>query len=445
MEHERRSRRQFMVLGAQVVAGAAGVGVLAGCSSDDDDSGDDAARAQIDGAMLTMWGQPFGAPDAFRRFYREATRSFKADTGATVDLEIVPWDAAPQKWDLAMSNGTVPDVGDVFYLASRVYTGRREWGPMDLSAEVEKGTFEGWGRYPEIAREVGSYQGNVYGIPWGLHVRAFVYNSKLWPEPPGDLAEFEQMARRIRDTTGAAPTQTFGEPNQSIAAIGGAWGVRTLTDDLTSSNFEDPRWEEALRWVQRMVDEGLFRKEAVTAYTSQAVERAQRLADGRLASIFGGTRSLKDEIKAIRPAAGESIQAAALPADPDAFSPFSYLGATYYCAFQNTESPAAAVAWLKHVTRPEFNKELNAIAGEIPPDPEVAKTLFNTPYDLAFVEAAANAIPIDEPSPAWSEISAIPEGPLSKLGLAVFNGEDVATALGTAHEETNAVLENYLG
>lgn len=442
------SRKQFLAYGVAGAAAMAGMGVLAGCGDDDGGSatgttGGAGGTADISGATLTMWAQPYGEVDDFRAFFREAGAAFKADTGASVNLEIVPWDTARQKWDLALSNGTVPDVGDIFYLQSRVVAGRGEWGPIDFKKDVEAGRFGDWDAIPEVVKTCAEYEGGIYGIPWGLHVRGFVYNSELWPEAPGDIAEFEAMAKRVRDTTDAAPCEMLAAGGaQSLGAIGGVYGVRTLTDDVTQSNLSDPRWEEALRWAQRMVTEGLMRKETVTSYTSEVSGRVPRIVNGRVASVFATYRSTKDEVAAANPRVAKALKASSLPASPD-FQPFTYTGAQYYAAFENTSSPEACMSWLDFITKPENSAKIAKIAGELPPNLTVAREQFSDPYDLVFIDGSEVAVPIDEPSPAWAELSAEPEGPLTKLAVAVFNGEDVKSALSTADEAVTKILDSY--
>ena len=114
----------------------------------------------------------------------------------TVAFEGIDWATAEQNWDLAMSTGDLPDIGDMFYLPSRIVQGQGKWGPVDLTSPSTPETFGDWNRIVEASRDESTFDGKVYGIPWRIDIRAWNGRTDLFAKVPATMEELEAMGSR---------------------------------------------------------------------------------------------------------------------------------------------------------------------------------------------------------------------------------------------------------
>ncbi len=389
---------------------------------------------------VTMWSQGYGDPKTWQGFIDEATSAFRDHSGIDVKWEIIPWSSALQKWDLVMSNGEVPDVADVFYLQSRVVQGQGKWGPLDLTDEVAAGTFGDFNRFVSVGQAETKYKDRIYGVPWRIDIRAFVSNTDLWVEAPADLAAFEAKGKDALAKGARVAASTYGVPTHAISQLGATWDVSVLSEDFAASNLADPRWQEALTWVQRMIDEKLLVSDAVG---STNFVPSDGLLNGTIGALFGGNPSIRPGAQGSAPQMVGKLRSSLMPAGPSGKQQ-SIASTAQLVVFENTESREASVAWLKYLTSSETAAKMAAASGQQSPD-SVVQAANADPFLAAFFEQSKQAVSIDAPIPAWTELSAPPEGPLSQLAIDVWTGGDVAKALATAHARVNKVLANYQG
>lgn len=103
-----------------------------------------------------------------------------------------------------------------------------EWAELGLLLELDSVANAGhWNKalFPTV-RELVRHRGHVVAAPLGIHrINTLFYNRKLFARlnlaPPGNWAEFEQAARRLR-AAGIAPLVQSSEP----------WQVATLFENL---------------------------------------------------------------------------------------------------------------------------------------------------------------------------------------------------------------------
>jgi len=107
--------------------------VFAGCSSgtstapsstassqtsdgaEDNTSSAQSSDASSSGGELTIWMPPFGTEDMpDKEFWTNHLQSLIDETGATINLEVVPWDNYDEKYLTGVSTGMGPDVGYMY-------------------------------------------------------------------------------------------------------------------------------------------------------------------------------------------------------------------------------------------------------------------------------------------------------------------------------------------
>jgi len=100
----------------RAAAAVAALSLLAACgggtsgSSEFEDAGKEDVSA--DGDKLSLWIMEGTNPDA-KPFFAELSKAFEEETGATLDVQFVPWADAHNKFVNAIAGGTTPDVAEV--------------------------------------------------------------------------------------------------------------------------------------------------------------------------------------------------------------------------------------------------------------------------------------------------------------------------------------------
>ncbi len=431
------TRRDFIEDGLKLGAGAAIGGSLLAAGTTQPARA--ATRRASSTGAVRFWVQPYGDPKAWNTLLEQNVAAFKKQTGITVHYEVIPWASALQKWDLAMGTGDVPDVGDMFYLQSRVLQGRGKWGPLDLTSHVKSGAFGDYQRFVPVARREAAYKGAVYGIPWRIDIRAFIYDSNLWPSVPATYNDFAQMASSaVTSKKLIAAAQTIGVPYQQLKVIAAAWGLEFLTPDLKHSTLMDPRWGQVCTWIQNMVNKRVLLQQAATNLTLPAFDN---FLEGRVAVLLGGNHQVVPTAQGTAPRMVSKISSGLMPTGP-AGKHFSIASTAQFSIFENTKAKAESLQWVRYLTSPAVNKQWSIVSGQDPSDTVVQNMLANA-FTRAIYLQSRTAFGIDQPTPAWAEISASPTGPATKLAIDVFSGANVHTALSQAHTGIEAILAKY--
>lgn len=428
------SRRSFLqgAGGLALVLGAA-PGALVACS------GSSGGSATSKAGPIVMWSQQYGAdPRAWAKYTSSVASNFKSQGHGEVNWQIVPWTSAQQKWDLAMSNCSNPDVGDMFFLQSRIAQGKGKCSPLDITQEVKSGTFGDWNRFVPIAQREASYQDRIYGIPWRIDIRTLVSNSDLW-QPVKTLAEFESQAVEIvgqHKVTAAAQVGIGAHPYQALKQIGALWNVEFLTADLKKSALDDERWMEACLWTADMVKKQVFLQSALT---DQKAPSAEAFANKSVAVVFGGNPSVRAAARAVSAEFAAKVHASPMPIGA-AGRPIGLASTAQLTIFESTSSKDTAMAWLKYLTSTTTAAEMAKNAAEQSSDTNVQQQ-DQDPFLQPFYDTSKTALGIDQPTPKWTQLTAVPEGPLSKLAIDLFTGKDVRQAVQSAHEATQKILD----
>lgn len=146
---------------------------LTACSGGD--SGDGATDAK--GQKLTVWIMQGTNPDS-TAFFKEVGDEFKKETGATLDVQFVQWADAHDRFVTSIAGNTTPDVAETGTTWTAEFADAGALAPLGdyvTKAGIEDDLVKG-------LKESGTYDGELYGMPWYAGVRSLVYRADVFQE-----------------------------------------------------------------------------------------------------------------------------------------------------------------------------------------------------------------------------------------------------------------------
>jgi ABC-type glycerol-3-phosphate transport system substrate-binding protein len=386
---------------------------------------------------VRVWIQNYGDPQQQATALESIATAFKEVTGVTVKFEGLDWATAEQKWDLAMASGDLPDIGDMFYLPSRIVQGQGKWGPVDLTPRIDGGDFGDWNRIVQASRDESTIGGKVYGIPWRIDIRAWTGRSDLFASVPKTLQELESMGLEVLKKHGVQTATThFAQPVDALHQGGLAFGTTFLSPDYKSSSLMDPKWVDAANWMRDLTKKKIF---SAQSEVDQKFNQNGSFYSGATGAVYGGGTMI-NEAKGVAPQVVPLMVSGLQPAGASGVS-WSHGSCAQWSIFEN--SPAipeatAFLAWLS--TDDQMSYALNQATSTISADTAV-QALDKEPYNAAFYEQAKNIEPTDMPIVAWNEMRVFPDGPLNVMANRVWGStDDIATILSDGHKAITDIL-----
>ncbi|MFD3443101.1 ABC transporter substrate-binding protein [Microbacteriaceae bacterium 4G12] len=255
------SRRGF--LGA---AGAfAATGLLAGCAG----FSKPASSSGADQLSFTTWGS-----EAEEAGFRAGIAAFeKANPGAKVTLNLVPYEQMFENIDAQLQSGTAPDVFRVDYGNLGVYSSQDQL--LDLSSYFDDSASDAF--IPAFWRAV-QFDGTPFGVPHQTDTSAVLYNRAAFEaagitsvpdtlESAWTWQEFDQVAQQLRDQLPADRYPFAYNWQQAGVTRWLSWlfqaGGRYLEDDLKTPAIDSPEGRAALDFTK-----SFFTKNFVPANSS---------------------------------------------------------------------------------------------------------------------------------------------------------------------------------
>ena len=400
-----------------------------------------ASRPSLDPSKtVRVWIQNYGDPKQQSAALQTIADAFKEATGVTIKFEGQDWATAEQKWDLAMSSGDLPDIGDMFYLPSRIVQGQGKWGPVDLTSRIDNGDFGDWNRIVQASRDESTIDRKVYGIPWRIDIRAWTGRSDLFPAVPKTIADLESTGLDVLKHPGVQTATThFAQPVDALHQGGVAFGTTFLSPDYKSSNLKDPKWIDAAKWMRDLSDKKIFsaQSELDTKFNQNG-----SMYSGSTGAVYGGGTILT-EAQGVAPQVVDKLVSGLMPAGPVGSSR-SHGSCAQWSIFQNSqavEEAAAFLAWLS--TDAQMSLALNQATSTISADSDVQK-LDTNPYYAPFYEQAKNIEPTDMPIVAWNEMRVFPDGPLNLMANRIWGTtDDIATIFSDGDKAITDILAKY--
>ena len=340
------ARRHVLAAGA---AGSAAL-ALAACGGD---SGGSGGEVDGEGKTLTFWLME-GTNASADAYIEELKTAFTEATGATLDVQVQPWDGAHDKFVTAMAGGTGPDVAEVG--TTWVPEFADAGGLDDLTEDIEAaGLTEG---LVEGLVEAGTLDGAMYGMPWYAGVRSILGNREMLEEAgvnsqPENWDELLTMITTLEEHN--PDWISFPVPGASIFSatpfIWGAGGeIAQEADGAWTATINSPEAVEGLTWY---TDLALKHNSSTAAATTWMETDALAAFLQEKVPMFISGSWTPATIRQDNPELGEKLVAFTLPSKDGAVAP-SFLGGSLMCRFTETQEPELAFELIKLITTGDF-------------------------------------------------------------------------------------------
>ncbi|MCM3611621.1 extracellular solute-binding protein [Planococcus sp. MERTA32b] len=234
-------------------------GVLAGCSSEAEETG---SAEEFEGT-ITIWDGPRWPDKDDNKFHwleQKIAEYEEANEGIEIEMVQVPWAEMGDKLGVAIAGKGWPDIAPVDISGSAVSIDHIEQGvvePLDayIDDEAKKDFYEN-------ALDAYTYDGKLYGIPNSITLHTMLLNLDLFEEagvtPPENgkwtYDEFLSAAKELtfdRDDDGK--TDVYGFSTYIMPGYYEAWpffyknGGSPLNEDMTEFTFDDPETVQAIQ------------------------------------------------------------------------------------------------------------------------------------------------------------------------------------------------------
>ena len=408
-----------------LAAGAAGSAALA-LAACDGDSGKSGGGGEVDGEgkTITMWLME-GTNASADTYIEELKAAFNEATGATLDVQVQPWEGAHDKFVTAMAGGTGPDVAEVGTTWVPEFA---DAGGLDVLTE----DIEAAGLTDGLVQglvDAGTLDGEMYGMPWYAGVRSILGNREMLEEAGVNAQpqNWDELLTMITTLEKHNPDWiSFPVPGASIFSatpfIWGAGGeIAEDSDGKFTATINSPEAVEGLTWYTDLA----LKHNSSTAAASTWVE-TEALAEflQEKVPMFITGSWVPATIKQDNPELAEKLVAFTIPAKDSPVAP-SFLGGSLMCRFLETEEPELSFELIKMVTTGDFATRWAEETNYFPGTTEAMKEVVAGGDDLTAVFAqqmteGGKTVPV---TPAWGKIEGAktwrPGGATSLAGTSV--------------------------
>ncbi|GAA3724085.1 sugar ABC transporter substrate-binding protein [Salinactinospora qingdaonensis] len=299
---------------------------------------------------LDVWIMEGTSPGA-EAFFSEVSAEFEQQTGATVNVQFVPWADAHNKFVTAIAGGTMPDVAEVGT------TWTPEFAQAGALADLTDRVGDTSGYVPGLL-EAGTFEDRRYGVPWYVGVRAILYRTDVFADlgldQPRDWDELRETATTIAEETD--DMVAFPVPgNAEYSLLPFVWGagghIASQSDRGVWTSGIDS--SESRAGITYFTDLALADKVSTTGATTwQETDIQDNFADGNVAMAIMGSWSPK-AILADNPDLEGKLGSFAIPGPEGGYSP-SFLGGAHLSVFNDSDAPDLSWQFVELLTRDDY-------------------------------------------------------------------------------------------
>ena len=356
-----RNRGAFAVGVATLALATAACGGGSGGSSEISDSEGDVSA---EGEKLTVWIMEGTNPDA-EPYVDELSQAFTEETGATLDVQFVPWAEAHDKFVNSIAGGTTPDVAEVGTTWTPEFA---DAGALtDLTSVVDEAGLDS-DLVPGLV-QAGTVDGGLYGMPWYAGVRSVVYRTDVFEqagvEPPTSWDELVEVGEKLE---AADPDMiTFPVPGDSEYGVypfvwGNGGTIAEQDGDSWVSRIDSPEAQEGIAFYTDLAKEHGFSSPAATTWDEADLSDA--FSRGDVAMMIAGSWT-PGALTEANPDLEGKIGAFPIPGPDGGVSP-SFLGGSHLSVFETSENKDLAWALVKLMSTGQYAQEWSEQSGFFP-------------------------------------------------------------------------------
>lgn len=404
---------------------------LAGCGGGSGDGGDD--------RTLTVWIMEGTNPDT-QQFVSELSAAFQQRTGATLDVQMLQWASAHDRFVTAIAGGTTPDVAEV----GTTWVGEfADAGALaDLTPRVqEAGLSDG---LVDGLVEAGTLGDALYGMPWYAGVRSIVYRTDVFAElglqPPTTWDELVAVGQRIKEARPDLLPLPIAGDNEFIVypflwSTGGQ--IATQNGGTWTSGVDSPQAREGIQFYADLALEHGFSTPAAANW--RETDLRDSFTKGQSAMIFSGSWTPKAILEAAPDLQGK-IGAFPVPGPTGGLAP-SVLGGSLLSVFETSDDPDLAWQLVQMMSTGEFAAEWAQESSYFPGTTELLNEAAQSPDPLVAPFAkqmvgSGRSVPV---TPAFGQIQG--KKTIAAMMRSILTGEaTVEQATSTAAAEMNEIF-----
>ncbi|MFF2271701.1 sugar ABC transporter substrate-binding protein [Agromyces sp. NPDC058136] len=351
--------KRFLPIAALGVAAALGLTACSGASGDSADGGSNA-----EGQTLTVWIMEGTNPDS-EAYFDEVSEAFTEKTGAELDVEFVQWADAHDRFVTSIAGGTTPDVAETGTTWTAEFADAGALAPIGdfvADAGLEGDLVEGL-----VA--AGTYDDELYGMPWYAGVRSLVYRADIFEElgleAPTTWDEIVTAGEAIK---AAHPEMMpFAVPGDAeFAVYPWVWGaggeVSTLEGDEWVSGLDSAESQEGIGFYTGLATEHGFSSAGATTWRETDV--LDNFSQGNIAMALMGSWTPSAIVEKNAELEGK-FAATPIPGKDGGISP-SVLGGSHLSMFETAKNKDLAWEFIELMTTGEFAAKWGEQSGYFP-------------------------------------------------------------------------------
>jgi N,N'-diacetylchitobiose transport system substrate-binding protein len=393
MRRIRRTRTPLALLAVMALVVACGNGTTDDNGIMGDDGDDDAAAEAEEGDEITVWIMQPGS-DEIEELLQGYTDEFEDESGATVNLQFVPWAQAHDQFTTAIAAGETPDVAEMGT------TWTAEFGDLGVFSSQEAQIAEE--DYVEAVVESGRLEGEALGLPWYAGARALIYRIDVFEDlgidPPTTWDEFMTVSETIQDETDLFPFAVNTSVHQYMPMVWHAGGE--IAEEVEPGQWEarinEPEAVEAFDFYASLLRDHDFAPSGALNWNAGDARAAFFNDEAAMLLGLGIDVSISE---AENPDLEGNIGVAPNPAGPGGDnSPFA--GGSHLVVFEDSAAQQTAQAYAEFLLEADRVSEFAEAVGFFPGtiDGIEAMDLDDNYQALADALTEARTYP---PHPAW--------------------------------------------
>ncbi|MFI6477245.1 extracellular solute-binding protein [Nonomuraea sp. NPDC050663] len=401
------------------------------------------AGKQFAGKTITVWrlGEP--TDPKIQKYSDDLEKRFEEETGATVNVQWIPWTGINDRWTTAAAGGEGPDVTEIGN------TQVLEWQAQDALlpiTDVVEGNPDLKG-IPAAQYGYETVDGDIYALPWGGGTRAVLYRKDWFDElkiaEPKSWDELVAAAKKIQEGK--------GKDVDGFAFVGGTDANYSLSPFVWSAGG-DFAVQEGGKWVGKVTEpafkEGFqFYTDLVAKHGVNAKSRLNLATDAIRARFANnkvgmyitapwdiGTIETESKGKVKK----DQMAFFTIPGKDGSAAP-AFQGGNDIAVWKDSKEPDVAKAFVAMAAGKEFGTRYAIDGGLLPYYAEGLQQVASDPALAPFANAFSQSrgFPNDA---NWNEASET-KAVLQNAARSVIEGKkDVDTALADANKELEEIL-----